>query len=62
VNNSAAAPMRGNGAKIRTPSSCAQVVKAEKTQKKGRMMMCIMLLIALVVFMLIFVAIEKIIF
>jgi syntaxin 16 len=43
-------------------SGLAQVVKAEKTQKKGRMMMCIMLLMAAVVFMLIFVLIEKIIF
>jgi syntaxin 16 len=43
-------------------SGLAQVVKAEKTQKKGRMMMCIMLLMAAVVFMLVFVLIEKIIF
>ena len=38
-----------------------QVVKAEKTQKKGRMVLCIMFLLAAVLFMLIVVIIRIII-
>mmetsp|Transcript_35371 Transcript_35371/g.67658 ORF Transcript_35371/g.67658 Transcript_35371/m.67658 type:complete len:252 (+) Transcript_35371:622-1377(+) len=47
---------------VRVEEGLKEVVKAEKTQKKGRMMMCIMLLMVLVIFMFIFVIIEKVIF
>lgn len=47
---------------VRVEEGLKEVVKAEKTQKQGRMMICIMLLVVAVLFMFMFVIVEKVIF
>jgi len=48
--------------KTKVTEGLTQVVKAEKTQKKGRMILCIMFLLAAVGFMLIVVIVKSILF